>query len=149
MNPADRCSYHREELILTVLERCALGARLLDFQNKYHRNQAAIDKAISFFCTWMQEHWGYLLHDHLNFWQPYLKESRDAIAIKLRDFYHDRELDIDDDTFRVKSFIDCVIIGTCRPGKGPMEASPNARRFPEHVQRAFYNKWAKKHGLKK
>ena len=77
VNPADRCSYHREELILIVLERCALGARLLDLQNKYHRNHAAIGIAISFFCAWMQEHWGYLLHDHLNFWQPYLKESRD------------------------------------------------------------------------
>ena len=31
-----------------------------------------------------------------------------------------------------------------------MEAGPDARRFPEYVQRGFYNKWAKKkHGMKK
>ena len=109
---------------------------------------AMLGKAITFFCAWIQQHWGYLPHDHLNFWQPYLQESREAIVIKLRDFYHDRELDIDS-SFLVTSFLDCVIIGTCRPGGGPMEAGPHARRFPEHIQRAFYNKWAKKHGLKK
>jgi DDE superfamily endonuclease len=30
-----------------------------------------------------------------------------------------------------------------------MQAGPDAPRFPDHVQRAFYNRWAKKHGLKK
>jgi hypothetical protein len=87
VNPADRCRYHREELILIVLERCALGTRLIDLQNTYHRNHASIGKAISFFCAWIQEHWGYILHDHLNFWQPYMQESRDAIVLKIRDFY--------------------------------------------------------------
>jgi hypothetical protein len=148
VNPEDRCRYHREELILIVLERCALGTKLLDLQNKYHRNHGSISKAISFFCSWIQEHWGYLLHDHLAFWQPYMRESRDAIVLKIRDFYPDRELNIQN-LHRIASFMDCVIFGTCRPGGGPMEAGPGARRFPEYVQRGFYNRWAKKHGMKK
>ena len=65
--PADRSVYGGEELLLIVLERCALGSRLLDLQNKYHRNHASLGKAIKYFCEWMQAHWGYLLHDHLEF----------------------------------------------------------------------------------
>ena len=124
-----------------------MGSRLLDLQNKYHRNHASIGKAIKCFCKWMQVHWGYLLHDHLEFWKPYLSASRDAIVNKLRAYYPDRQLDMDD--FRVASFIGCTIFKTCCPGGGPMEAGPNAARFPDLVQRAYYNKWAKAHGLKK
>ena len=148
VNPRDRSVYDGEELLLLVLERCALGTRLIDLQNKYHRNHSAIGKAINFFCTWLQEHWGYLIHDHLDFWKPYLRGSRDAIVAKLEAYYRDLEVEIDPN-LRVASFIDCTIIGTSRPGGGPMEAGPDAERFPGHVQRAFYNKWARKHGMKK
>ena len=65
----------------SLLEPCALGSRLFDLQNKYHRNHASIGIAIKYFCDWMQVHWGYLLHDHLEF---YLSASRDAIVNKLR-----------------------------------------------------------------
>ena len=30
-----------------------------------------------------------------------------------------------------------------------MQAGPNADRFPDYIQRAFYNHWAKQHGIKK
>ena len=89
-----------------------------------------------------------MIHDHLGFWKPYLRGSRDAIVAKLQDYYRDLKVEIDVD-LRVASFIDCTIIGTSRPGGGPMEAGPNAERFPGHVRRAFYNKWARKHGIKK
>jgi hypothetical protein len=145
--PCDRCKYHCEELLLIVLERCALGARLIDLQNKYHRNHSSIGKAINYFCSWMQQHWGYLLHDNLEFWKPYLRQSRDAIVIKLTDYYHGEVL-IDDD-FPIMAFMDCVIFHTSRPGGGPMQAGVGADRFPDFVQRGFYNHWAKKHGIKK
>ena len=64
VNPHDRSVYDGEELLLLVLERCALGSRLIDLQNKYHRNHSAIGKGINFFCSWLQQHWGYLIHDH-------------------------------------------------------------------------------------
>ena len=85
VNGADRCRYNGEELLQIVLERSALGKRLVDLQNKYHRHHASIGKAINFFCAWMQQHWGYLLHDNLEFWKPYLRVSREAIVTKLRD----------------------------------------------------------------
>ena len=48
VNPLDRSVYDGEELLLLVLECCALGTRLIDLQNKYHRNHSAIGKAINF-----------------------------------------------------------------------------------------------------
>ena len=36
VNPLDRSVYDGEELLLLVLECCALGTRLIDLQNKYH-----------------------------------------------------------------------------------------------------------------
>ena len=138
-----------------LLKKCWLrNSFFVKNRNRQHsiyriRNHASIGKAIFFFCAWMQEHWGYLLHDQLAFSQPYMQESRDAIVLKIRDIYPDRVLDIPR-IHRITSFLDCVIFGTCRPGGGPMEAGPDARRFPEYVQRGFYNKWAKKkHGMKK
>jgi hypothetical protein len=104
VNPADRCRYNGEEVLLIVLERCALGTRLFDLQMKYHRNHASIGKAITFFCSWLQQRWGYLIHDHLEFWKPYLRESSDAIAIKLREYYDDEDRDLND--FKVTGFID-------------------------------------------
>jgi hypothetical protein len=147
VNPLDRCRYNGEEVLLLVLERCAQGTRLVDMQMKYRRNHAALGKTIHFFCRWLQERWGYLIHDNLDFWKPYLRESSDAIALKLRDYYPDIEIDLDD--FFVTGFLDCVIFATCIPGGGPMEDGPDAPPFPDHVQRAFYNNWAKKHGMKK
>ena len=49
----------------------------IDLQNKCHRNHAVIGKAINFFCLWMQEYWGYLLHSDQLSWKTYLRESRD------------------------------------------------------------------------
>ena len=132
---------------IIVLERCALGTRLIDLQNKYHRNHASIGKAITLFNEWMIEHWSCLIHDHLEFWKPYLGVSRDAILLKLIAHY-DGEVDIGDN-FEITAFIDCTIIATARPGGGSMQAGSNADRFPDYIQRAFYNHWAKQHGIKK
>jgi hypothetical protein len=38
-----------EEVLLLVLERCALGTRLVDMQMKYRRNHAALGRAIHIF----------------------------------------------------------------------------------------------------
>ena len=47
VNPHDRLAYDGEELLLLVLEWCALGTRLVDLQNKHHRNHSAIGKSIN------------------------------------------------------------------------------------------------------
>lgn len=60
--------------------------------------------------AWMQYNWGYLLHDNVAFWVPYLDESCNAIKWKLSDEYN---VDVDD-RFCIAQFIDCVIIPSSR-----------------------------------
>jgi hypothetical protein len=130
-----RCRDNWEEVLLSALERYELGTRLVDMQMKYRRNQAALGKAIHFFYRWLQERWGNLIYDNLAFWKPYLRESSDAIALKLRDYYP--EIKIDLENFFVTGFVEYVIFATCIRGGGPMEDGPDAPRFPDHVQRGL------------
>ena len=50
-----------EELFLIALERCALGSRFLDLQEKYKIHHSAICRGVIHFARWMNENWGYLL----------------------------------------------------------------------------------------
>jgi hypothetical protein len=45
-------------------------------------------------------------------------------------------------------FIDCNCLTTSTPGGGPAEGGPEAIRWSDTVQRAFYNGWKSVHGLK-
>ena len=51
-------------------------------------------------------------------------------------------------TFKVTAFIDDNVSRTCRPGGGPMEEGPDAPRYDNEIQAAFYNGWKKYHGIK-
>ena len=66
---------------------------------------------------------------------------------ELREYYPDIEVDLDE--FFVTGFLDCVTFATFMPRGGPMDDGLNAPRFSNHVQRAFYNRWTRKHGMKK
>ena len=44
-------------------------------------------------------------------------------------------------TFKVIAFIDDNVSRTCRPGGGPMEEGPDAPRYDNEIQAAFYNGW--------
>ena len=70
---------HGEELLLIALERCANGTRLIDLQQKFHIHHAVIGKALHEIASWMQNNWGYLIHDNTEFWAPYLEASCNAI----------------------------------------------------------------------
>ena len=90
---------------------------------KNHRKHAALGKAIHFSCRWLQDRWVYLMHIS--------RESSDAIALKLREYYADLEVDLDE--FFVTGFLDCVTFATFMAGGGPIEDGLNALRFPNHV----------------
>lgn len=138
-----------EELLLLVLERCALGLRYLDLQQKYHIHHSTICRGVNYFAKWFNENWGYLLRDNLDFWGDYLEDSRDAVKNKMLsqyDFNVDEEIE---DEFTIAMFIDCTIIRTDRPGGGPVEPGVFAARYPFLVQEALYNGWKKCHGIKK
>ena len=143
--PSGGHKLHGEEVLLMALERCALGTRLIDMQQKYHVYHSTIGRAIHMFAGWMQNNWGYLLHDNIDFWVPYLAESCEAIKNKM-DEHYDVQVD---ERFRIAQFIDCVIISSSRTGGGPMTPGKFAERFPLLVQESFYNGWARVHGVKK
>jgi hypothetical protein len=137
-----------EELFLIALERCALGSRYLDLQEKYKIHHSAICRGVIHFARWMNENWGYLLRDNFEFWGEYLEESRDAIKAKMLSQY-DYDVDENMEDFLISLFIDCTIIPSCRTGGGPMVPGVNAPRYPYLVQEAMYNGWKKCHGIKK
>jgi hypothetical protein len=86
----------------------------------------------------------YILQD-VKFWAPYFASMSQTIARKLESTYH---IDLPPGDFRVFGFYDCTVIGTARPAGGPSDGGPNAPRHSRHIQRAFYNGWKKKHGIK-
>ena len=142
---------HGEELLLMALERCVHGTRLIDLQQKYHIFHSVIGKSLNVFARWMQDNWGYLIHDNTEFWVPYLEDSRNAIVRKMREHYDVEVEDIDDQGrgFKIALFIDCMIIASSRTGGGPMTPGKFAERFPLLVQESFYSGWARVHGVKK
>lgn len=111
---------HGQEMLLMALERCALGSRLIDMQQKYHIYHSVIGKALHYFALWMQDNWGYLIHDNNEFWMPYLRTSCEAIRNKLLDHYDVEVDEIGDgeDGFLIAQFIDCIIIPSSRTGGG-------------------------------
>lgn len=140
--------FNGEELLLISTERCALGCRLLDLQNRYHVQHSVISRGINFFSLWMNQNWGYLLRDNLQFWHPYLVSSMTAIKEKMVDQY---EYDVDElqEVFKLAMFIDCTMIRSQRPGGGPVVPGRYAPRYAYLVQEAFYNGWKRIHGIKK
>jgi hypothetical protein len=86
--PSGGHKLHGEEVLLMTLERCALGTRLIDMQQKYHVYHSIIGRATHMFAKWMQDNWGYLIHDNIDFWVPYLAESCEAIKQKVDEHYN-------------------------------------------------------------
>jgi hypothetical protein len=130
--------FNGEELLLISIERCALGSRLLDLQMKYHVQHTIISRGINFFTKWMNDNWGYLLRDNLDFWRAYLEGSVMAIRKKMLTQY-DFDVDEIQNDFKVAMFIDCTMIRSERSGGGPIVPGPFAPRYPFIVQEAFYN----------
>ena len=144
--PGSGYRFGGEELLLISLERCALGSRLLDLQSRYHIQHSVISRGINYFCQWMNDNWGYLLRDNLEFWRPYLQASMLSIKAKMLCQYN---FDVDEvvDDFKVSMFIDCTMIKSQRPGGGPVLPGPFAPRYAYLVQEAFYNGWKRMHGI--
>jgi hypothetical protein len=124
-----------------TLERCALGTRLIDMQQKHHVYHSIIGRATHMFAKWMQDNWGYLIHDNIDFWVPYLAESYEAIKQKVDEHYNVQV----DERPNSETHIDCVVIPGNRTGGRPMTPG----KFPLLMQESFCNGWARVHGVKK
>ena len=84
----------------------------------------------------------HLVHDNLDWWfrTGLIDASAEAIQRKMGQLFIGAP--------RVALFIDCNCLPTSVCGGGPAEGGPNAARWDERIQRAFYNGWKSIHGLK-
>jgi hypothetical protein len=101
------------------------------------------------FVKFVSSSWGYLVENNLPFWLPYLPSFAESIRNKCLEkgcFFpqHDNP----NNGFNVSCFLDDTMNKTCRTAGGPAAPGVNAPRNDPLIQRAFYNGWAKTHGLK-
>lgn len=134
-----------------ALERCANGTRLVDLQQKYRIYHSVIGKAIHVFAIWIQDNWGYLIHDNTALWVPYSEASSNATIRKMSEHCNVEVEGMDDMGmgFSIAIFIDCMIIASSKTGGGPVTPGKFAERFPLLVQESFYNEWDRVHGVNK
>ena len=85
----------------------------------------------------------------LRLWTNQIDTFRGAIWRKIA-FNDDgiQDLTITLDNFRVFSFLDTISHKTCMPGTGPLDNSNKRRPNAYNIQRAFYSRYGKKHGVK-
>ena len=111
------------------------------------REQSQQSRAFKFFINHIYHNFLHLLTDNIQWWQDngFIEESNRAIKGKLEEL----GLEFDEENpCDIAYFIDCNCMETCRVGGGPSADGPNADRWIDNVQRAFYNGWKSIHGLK-
>ena len=86
----------------------------------------------------------------LRLWTGHIDVFRKAIWKKTAfDNEGVKDLPIDLENFRVFSFLDTMGHETCVPGSGPVNSISNQRRPNAYwLQRGFYSRYGKNHGLK-
>lgn len=140
------CSMVGEEVLLRGLYELVSGESQFNIaENVFGRDQTIQSRAFSFFINHVYEYFVDLVTDNLQWWYDggYLQNSCNAIRRKMLERSH-----IEFGEFFVAGFIDCNCLQTCRVGSGPCEEGPDALRWDEDYQRAFYNGWKSIHGLK-
>jgi len=100
------------------------------------------------FINFVNDHWGYLLENNINYWVSKLPLLSDKIRLKLDQLGCNF---LPSDTaggFNVLGFIDNTVIETSRPGGGPIRDGPGSPRNIPLLQQSFYNGWKAQHGIK-
>lgn len=151
-----------EEIILVSLSRLAFPHRWSDLLEQYPgRHVTVFPRIFKWFLNFMVINWGYLLLNNMQWWKPRLRESCEAIRVKLQNLNHvnwrqhhpPAQGQLNDDGvfvvqgFLVALFIDCTMFAFCRVG-GVLGEGPGALRVPREVQEAWWNGWKKLHGMK-
>ena len=138
-----------EEVMLRALYELVSGEDQYTIaQNVFGRDQSDQSRAYKYFVDLIYAQHNYLVTDNLEWWfeNGFIEESRQAITKKLAELgllYRNPETDQE-----VAGFIDCNCMETARVGGGPIGEGPDAERWIDLIQRAFYNGWKSVHGLK-
>jgi hypothetical protein len=116
-------------------------------ESVFGREQSQQSRAFSYFINHVYFNFLFLLTDNLQWWfdNGFVDESNSAIQQKLEEM----GLEFDDENQCDEAFfLDCNCLETSRVGGGPRADGPDADRWQDNVQRAFYNGWKSIHGLK-
>jgi len=147
-----RCTYTADEFLLTSLYRLHRPTTLSDpfFRDRIGLSYQHVSEVFNEFLKFMEEKWGYLLTDNMQFWLPYLPACAQAINNRCMECkWH---CPFPPSTLvgglRVFGFIDNTLNATCRPGGGPERDGANAPRNDPLIQQEFYSGWKKLHGIK-
>jgi len=144
--------FHGEEVMLLSLFRFHRPTTFYDLQCRFGIDASNCGRAFKWFCNYINENWGYLLSDHMNYWKPQMGRCCEHIRRKLSLIIQNEVLSIQenhDEGFKIFAFIDNTITAICRPGGGPVApGGPGAERHDTEYQQAFYTKFKKIHGLK-
>jgi hypothetical protein len=120
-----------------------------------------VSKGVILLKTWLIEKWGYLLLDNLRAFLPNFRVYADVIRVRME---HNsatlgpnnpipaalQGMPMDPQTgqgFDVVGFIDGSLHAGCRPGGGPVREGILAPRHDDELQRAFYQRRGRIHGL--
>jgi len=138
-----------EEVFLRGLFELGTGYSQYTIATIFGREQSLQSRAFNWFIDHIFGTFLYLLQDSLERWfnEGFVEQSNKKINDKLRQL----GLTFEDDRNKrnnIAFFIDCNCFETCRVGGGPTEEGPNAGRWNDDLQRAFYNGWKSVHGLK-
>ena len=140
----NRCCFTSEEVLLLSLCRMATPAnRMEDLSLIFGRDYSQWSRAFRWFLQYMKETFGNRIMDNLAYWEPMFAECAEAIRRKAAEKCGCHF----GPGFKVCGFIDDNCFETCAPG-GPLHSGRGSERASNLLQRAFYNGWKAKHGLK-
>ena len=110
----------------------------------FGREGTTQSRAFKAFINHIYDNFQHLLRDNLSWWKRnrFFRLSAEAIQNKVGN------VEVDIGNCSVAHFIDCNCLETSVVGGGPAEAGPDAPRWDDTIQRAFYNGWKSVHGLK-
>ena len=142
--------FNSEELLLVTLFRLhAPGvATDLTFKRIFGWPEWKVYKGFNLLINYILDRWSYLVEDNILYWKNSFAYFADCILIKLGSYGCKFPPPLSPNGFNVFGFIDNTIYATSRPGGGPSEDGPGARRYHPLLQRSFYNGWKSVHGIK-
>lgn len=137
----------KEVLMRGLYELVSGSPQFTTCEAVFGRDQSQQSRAFKFFVNHIYENFLFLVTNNLQWWHDngFFEESNAAIQSKLE------ELNLQFDEVNqcdIGFFIDCNCMESSRVGGGPREDGPDAERWVDEIQRAFYNGWKSVHGLK-
>ena len=139
-----RHEFSGEEAVLILLYRFHYPGRLTDMEKIFSRDYSTISRIFNWSINFMVTHWGHLLNNRMDYW----RDSFPLFAKKINE-KHIENGGVGSLNPRIFGFIDTTINAIARPSQGErLPGGAGVDQILEDVQRCFYTKYKKLHGLK-